>query len=176
VPPVRDEQRLQFTRGRDLAVVFLVLGVLAYLIVRWNYGALPLFPRLAGISAAVLGIGEACAGFVIRARLRGGRRDGSSARSVPADLRWPDLKPLPPLVGARALMLAKASSLAGAGLAGIWVGVLCYVLPLAGAVVAAASDTTAAVVGAASAAVMTVGALWLERCCVAPHDGDEPRG
>jgi Protein of unknown function (DUF3180) len=170
---VRDENRLQFTRLRDLAVVFVVLGGLVYLFVRWNYASLPTVPRLAGVSAALLGIGEAAAGFVIRARLkvgRGGRPSGMPASS--ADLRWGEPKPLPPLVGARALMVAKASSLAGAGLAGIWVGLLAYVLPLAEGVRAAGSDTTSAIIGASSAVIMTGGALWLERCCVAPREND----
>ena len=38
-------------------------------------------------------------------------------------------KPVPPLTAARAVMAAKATSLAGAAVAGLWVGLLLYVLP-----------------------------------------------
>ncbi len=167
-----DDGRLGFTRARDLAVVAGVALVLGYVAVRIAYGSLPVFPRLAGVSAAVLGIGEAVAGFHIRARLRAARtpRDGAGH---PRSSVWGELRPLPPLVGARSLMVAKASSLAGAGLAGLWAGLLLYTAPLAGAVTAAGRDSLTAVVGIVSALVLMGGALWLERCCVPPDGGDD---
>ena len=172
-----DDRRLQLTRWRDLFVVAGIALVAGYLLVRWSYGNLPVLPRLAGISAAVLGIGEALAGFNIRARLRIGRRfDESRSSARPGASRWGQLKPLPPLVGARAVMVAKASSLAGAGLTGLWAGLLVYVAPMAGSVRAAGSDTTTGIVGLISALVLTFGALWLERCCVDPDDAGGPSG
>ena len=167
-----DDGRLGFTRARDLAVVAGVALVLAYVLVRIAYGSLPVFPRLAGVSAAVLGIGEAIAGFHIRARLRAARTPRSGA-SHPRSGVWGELRPLPPLVGARSLMVAKASSLAGAGIAGLWAGLLLYTAPLAGAVTAAGRDSLTAAIGIVSALVLTGGALWLERCCARPDAGDD---
>lgn len=167
-----DGRRLGFTRLRDLAVIAGAGLVVGYLIVRISYGSLPVFPRWAGVSAAILGLGEGAAGLNIRARLRAGRPSGGTApRRSPV---WGELSPLPPLVGARALMVAKASSLAGAGLLGLWAGLLLYTAPLGDAVAAAGRDAITAVVGIACAAVLTAGALWLERCCV-PPDGDDDR-
>lgn len=165
-----DERRLQFTRPRDLLVVAGVALVVAYVLVRIAYGSLPVFPRLAGISAAVLGIGEAVAGFSIRARLQVGRpgRDGTRPGGL-----WGEVKPLPPLVGARALLVAKASSLGGAGLTGLWAGLLLYTAPNAGAVAAAGADSITAVVGVVCALVLLGGALWLERCCLRPDTDDD---
>jgi hypothetical protein len=169
-----DERRLQLTRLRDLLLIGGITLIVGYALVRWNYGSLPVLPRLAGLSAAVLGIGETLAGFNIRARLRvGSRSDQIRTGSSPdrgGNGRWRELKPLPPLVGARAVMVAKASSLAGAGLTGLWVGLLAYVVPLSGSVRAASADSATGLIGLVSAVVMTVGALWLERCCVHPDD------
>lgn len=146
-----------------MAVVALVAAVIGYVLVRLNYGSLPPLPALAGLSAALLGVGEAVAGWGLRGRIRD--RDGDHATSLPKR------PPVPPLVAARALAVAKASALAGAAFLGLWVGLLGYVLPRAGATSAAASDTGTAVLGAVCAAVLVAGALFLESCCRVPQDG-----
>jgi hypothetical protein len=80
-------------------------------------------------------------------------------------------------VAARAVLVAKASSLAGAVMAGVWGGLLAHVLPRAADVAAAASDALAAGVGLACALVLVGGALWLEWCCRTPDDeSDEKLG
>ena len=171
-----DDRRLGFTRARDLLVIAGVALVLGYVVVRIAYGSLPVFPRLAGVSAAVLGLGEAIGGLHIRARLQATRRPCEGAE-LPRSSVWGELKPLPPLVGARSLMVAKASSLAGAGLVGLWAGLLLYTVPIAGSVSAAGRDSVTAIVGIVSALALTGGALWLERCCVPPGGDDrDPRG
>lgn len=169
-----DDRRLGFTRARDLLVVAGIALVIGYVAVRIAYGSLPVFPRFAGVSAALLGIGELVAGFHIRARLRAGRTPRGGAEH-PRSTVWGELKPLPPLVGARSLMVAKASSLAGAGLGGLWAGLLLYTAPLAGSVTAAGRDSLTAAIGIVCAVVLTGGALWLERCCVQPDGGDDDR-
>ena len=116
--PIGD--RMGFTRTRDLLVVVAVLLVLAYIVVRLNYRRMPPLPRFAGFAAAVLGIGEAVVGFGLRSRIRPRERVRPAA---------PTRKPVPPLTAARAVMAAKATSLAGAAVAGLWVGLLLYVLP-----------------------------------------------
>jgi Protein of unknown function (DUF3180) len=142
------------TRPRDLLVVALVVSVLANLAVRLAYGSLPGFPLLGGVTLAVLGVAELLGGNALRARIQ----------------RKPGAKPVEPLVAARAVLLAKASSLGGAVVAGAWAGLLVHTVPRAADIAAAGSDTAAGLVGLACALVLVGGALWLERCCRAPDD------
>lgn len=160
-----DDNRMGFTRPRDLLVITVVAAVLGYLLVRLSYQRIPPLPRFAGIAAALLGIGEAVAGYGIRSRLRQPPpRNGVAASSA---LR----KPLPPLTAARAVMAAKATSLAGAAVAGLWLGLLLYVIPLWSQVAAARSDGITGIIGLVGAVVMIGGALFLEFCCRAPDFG-----
>jgi Protein of unknown function (DUF3180) len=142
------------TRPRDLLVVALVTSVLANVAVRLSYGSLPGFPLFGGVTLGVLGVAEVLGGNVLRARIR----------------RRPGAKPVEPLVAARAVLVAKASSLGGAVVAGAWTGLLVYTVPRSAGVSAAASDAAAGLVGLACALVLVGGALWLERCCRAPDD------
>jgi len=145
------------TRLRDLAAVAVVAALLANLVIRLSYGALPGFPLLAGATLGVLGVAEALTGNALRARIR----------------RRPGARPVQPLVAARAVLLAKASASAGAIMAGVWAGLLGYVLPQAAEVTAAASDAVSGAVGLICALGLVAGALWLERCCRTPDD-DQP--
>jgi hypothetical protein len=142
------------TRVRDLLAVALVAAVLANLVFRISYGSLPGFPTFAGITLGVLGIAEALAGNALRARIR----------------RRPGARPVQPLVAARAVLLAKASSLSGAIMTGVWAGLLAYVLPRSAEVTAAAADAVAGAIGLVSALGLAAGGLWLEWCCRTPDD------
>ena len=71
---------------------------------------------------------------------------------------------MPPLTAARAVMAAKATSLAGAAVAGLWIGLLLYVLPSWSMLVAAQSDGITGIIGLVGAAIMIGGALFLEHC------------
>ncbi|GAA5122098.1 DUF3180 domain-containing protein [Pseudonocardia adelaidensis] len=149
------------TRPRDLFGVALVTAVVVAILVRLSYGSLPPIPLLAGATLGVLGIAEAIGGNMLRARIR----------------RRPGTEPVQPLVAARAVLLAKASALAGAIMTGVWGGLLVHVLPLAGEVTAAGSDSLAGAVGLVCALGLVGGALWLEHCCRTPDDpGDEQNG
>ncbi|GAY08756.1 DUF3180 domain-containing protein [Pseudonocardia sp. N23] len=141
-------------RPRDLLVAGLAAAVVAHLVVRLTYGSLPTFPLLAGATLAVLGVAEVIAGTMLRARIE----------------RRPGTRPVQPLVAARAVVVAQASAMGGAVVAGLWLGLLVYVLPNVGEVDAAGSDARAAAVGAVSALVLLGGGLWLERCCRTPDD------
>lgn len=152
-------ERMGFTRPRDLLAVFLVALLLAYVVVRLNYQRMPPLPTFAGFAAALVGIGEAVAGLGLRSRNRPRERTSTGL---------PTRKPVPPLTAARAVMAAKATSLAGAAVAGLWGGVLLYVLPSWSSVLAAQSDGISAVVGLVGAVIMIGGALFLEYCCRAP--------
>lgn len=142
------------TRSRDLLAVALVTAVVANLLVRLTYGSLPGFPPLAGGTLGVLGLAEALAGNALRARIR----------------RRPGTRPVQPLVAARAVLVAKASAVAGAVMAGAWAGLLGHVLPRVAEVSAAADDSLSAGIGLACALGLVAGALWLEHCCRTPDD------
>jgi hypothetical protein len=150
------------TRPRDLLAIGLVVAVLANLAVRLTYGSLPGFPLFGGVTLGVLGIAEAIGGRALRARIR----------------HEPGTTPVQPLIAARAVLLAKASSVAGAVVGGAWLGLLVFTAPQAGTIQAAGSDTAAAAVGLVCALVLVAGALWLEHCCRTPddpNDTDPPR-
>lgn len=155
-----DDGRLGLTRWRDIAVVCLIAGVAGYLLVRVSYSRIPPVPRLAGLLAALLGIGEAVVGFGLRRRIR------PPAQTAGAPAR----RPVDALTAARAVMVAKATALAGAALGGLWLGLLGYVLPFWSEFAAAQSDGITGFIGLAGAVVMVAGALFLERSCLVPED------
>jgi hypothetical protein len=145
------------TRPRDLLLPALVAAVVVHLLVRLSYGSLPTFPGTAGVPLVVLGLAEAIGGSALRARIR----------------RRPGTQPVQPLVAARAVLVARASALAGALMVGAWAGLLGYVAPRSGDIAAAAGDTVAAAIGVVGALVLVAGALWLQHCCRTP---DDPEG
>lgn len=148
------------TRYRDLAGIAVVATLLGNILVQLTYSSLPGLPVAAGVTVGVLGIAEIVGGVLLRRRIE--RRDGAP--------------PVPALVAARAVLLAKASSLGGAVLAGLWAGLLVHTLPRAPVVVAAAADSVAAGLGLVCALLLVGGALWLEHCCRAPDDRDDEPG
>ena len=111
------------TRPRDLILHALGTAIVVHLLVRLTYGSLPQFPLAAGLPLAVLGVAEAIGGSALRARIRA----ASGTR------------PVQPLVAARAVLVARASALAGALMAGAWAGLLPYVAPRSGDIAAAAA-------------------------------------
>ena len=131
------------TRVRTLLVVAAVTAVLWHLVVRLTYGGFPDLPLFAGATLGVLGVGEAVVGSRLRARIR----------------RRPGTEPVDPLVAARAVVVAKASSLAGSIMVGVWAGLLAYVVPRLGVVSAAGGDAAAATVGLVCAVALVAGAL-----------------
>jgi hypothetical protein len=86
----------------------------------------------------------------------------------------PGTRPVAPLTAARAVALAKASSLLGAIMFGAWLAVVAYALPQRDEFAAAGSDTTTAVIGAICSAALIAAGLWLEYCCRTPGKPDEP--
>ena len=149
---------MTFTRARDLIAAAVVAGMLVNLVLQLSYGAVPTLPQPAGTSLLIFAIAEGLLGNALRARIR--QRPGS--------------RPVQALAAAKAVVLAKASSLAGAITGGAWLGVLAHVLPLRSQLASAASDTIDASIGAVCAAALVAAALWLEHCCRTPEDPDEP--
>jgi uncharacterized protein DUF3180 len=155
---------VRFTRGRDLATAGVVAVVVVYLAMRLVYGNLPPLPTFAGVTLLVLAIIEATLGTSLRGRIK--RRDEG---------RPADGKPLQPLTVARAVALAKASSVLGAIMLGAWLGVGAYLLPRRDELSAAANDLPSAIVGAVCSVALIGGALWLEYCCRTPRDRTDER-
>ena len=77
-----------------------------------------------------------------------------------------------PLQVARALVLAKASSAAGALLLGLYGGMFVWTFPRGDGHPAVASDALVAALSAGAALLLVVGALLLERACRTPHDSE----
>ncbi|MDQ3886974.1 MAG: DUF3180 domain-containing protein [Actinomycetota bacterium] len=143
---------MTFTRSRDLLAAAGSTALLVHLLLRVGYGSLPPLPILGGTTLLAFAVAETVLGFTLRARIR----------------HQPGSQPMPVLAAAKAVMLAKASSLAGALVTGAWLGVLGYVLPRRSDVTAAAADTVAAVIGAVCAVALVAAGLWLEHCCRTP--------
>lgn len=142
-----------------LVVAAVAAGLAVNVYLQAAYGELPPLPVLAGVTPLVLGGAELVLAVVLRARIR----------------RRPGARPVDALGAARALALAKASSVAGSIVGGAWLGVLAYVLPLRDQIDAARSDTVSATVGVVGAAVLVAAGLWLEYCLRTPDDpGDDP--
>ncbi len=142
------------TRPRDLVAVAAGAAIVVHLLVALGYSSLPPLPTLAGTTLLAFAAAETVLGFTIRDRIR----------------QRPHTSPVQALTAAKAVVLAKASSLAGALLMGAWLGVLGYVAPRWANFPAAASDTVAATIGAMCAALLVAAGLWLEYCCRTPED------
>ncbi|HEX5116630.1 MAG TPA: DUF3180 domain-containing protein [Pseudonocardiaceae bacterium] len=148
---------MKVTRARDLLATGVVVGILVNLFLLVDYDALPPLPLLAGISLLVLAAIEVFFAQSLRARLAG--REGT--------------KPVPALVAARAVALAKASSVLGAIMAGAWAGILAFILPRYSRFITSAGDANSSWVGLVSAGALIAAALWLEHSCKAPQDRDD---
>lgn len=147
---------MSFTRARDLIAATVIAAVLVNLLLQLSYGEMPTLPQPAGTTLLVFAIAEVVLGNTLRARIQ--QRPGS--------------RPVQALTAAKAVIVAKASSLAGAVTAGGWLGVLAYVLPLRSRLASAASDTVTASIGVICAAALVAAALWLEHCCRTPDEPD----
>jgi hypothetical protein len=149
---------MRFTRARDLVIPAVLTGLLVHLLLRIAYEEVPPLPTLAGSTLALIAIVEAVFGYSLRSRIA----------------HRPGTRPVAPLTAARAVALAKASSLLGAIMLGGWIAVIAYALPQRDQFAAAGSDTTSAIIGALCAAALIAAALWLEYCCRTPGQPDEP--
>lgn len=148
---------MTFTRIRDLVGYAAAALLITWLVVRQVYGSLPPFPVLVPVSLGLLAGVEVVHGSQLRARIQ--RRPGTA--------------PVPLLVAARSVALAKASSIVGAVAVGCWGGLLAHTAPKVGYLAAAGPDTVTAVVGVACGAALGAAGLWLEHCCRTPERPDE---
>jgi len=145
------------TRPATLFVSGLAGAAVAWLLISRFYGGFPALPWLPTVTIAALAVLEGYAAMNTRARIE----------------RRPGRDPVDPLAVARFVVLAKASSLAGAIFAGFCAGLLAWLLfePTR----AAASDIPAASAGLVASGALVTAALWLERSCRVPERPDEER-
>jgi hypothetical protein len=122
------------TRPLALLAAFLATGALSYGVVQlWgHYGTLPGVPASAPITPAVLAAVILATALAFRSRLKAQRE--AVERTLSGEPTPPILpgqrvaKPLDPLQAARALMFAKASSMVGSIVAGVYGGYGVYLL------------------------------------------------
>ena len=144
----------------DLAVPLVVVGAIAYGLLHISYDSLPTLGYFAPVPLVALALVEFVAARRVRAAVR----------------HEPQARPMAAIVIARCVALGKASSLAGAALAGAACALLARVLPDAGTVSAAAHDSRAGAFLLAACMLVVVAGLVLERAGIDPgRDGSDRR-
>ena len=153
---------MKATRVIDLVTLFIFAAAATWILVRVFYGHMPPISIFAGASLYPIAAIELVLAQLIRNRVNEHQiGDGP--------------KQLHPITAAKAVALAKASALVGAGSSGVWLGFLLFVFPQRSTVRAAVSDSPGAIVGLIAGVVLVLAALWLEHCCKTPEDPpDEP--
>jgi hypothetical protein len=141
------------TTASDLAVPFIVVAALSYLVLRVSYGSLPPFQWFVLIPLAVLAGVE----FVLARRVRS---------AVGHD---PDAKPMTALAIARAVALAKASALGAAIVGGAATGLVLRVLPDASRTDASGHDLKVGLALLVVSIALGVAGLLLERAGIDPN-------
>jgi hypothetical protein len=143
------------TRPATLAVVAVICAVVSWLLLRAVYERIPPLPWTGVPALLVTGLAEAWTGRELRARIAGRR----------------GTKPAAPLFVSRMVALAKATSLAGAVIAGLALGFVVYLSGSLSEVVPRQDAVTAAVTLAA-AVLLVCAAMYLEYCCRVPNAPD----
>lgn len=149
------------TNITTLLVAAVVAAALGWLLLEWAYGSLPRLPWLPPVTIFALAVVEAVLARTTKARIE--HRPGTAR--------------VDPLSVARFVVLAKASALAGALIAGVYGGMTGWLLLQRGRSLAAvADDTPPAVAGLVGGLALVVAGLLLERACRVPKrpDDDEP--
>ena len=156
VPPTRpSEPRIGPTNPSVLVVAALAAAAAGWLLLSAYYQDMPPLPWLPTVTVAGLAVLEGFLAQNTRARIE--RRPGAPR--------------VDPLAVVRYVVLAKASSMAGAIYGGFSAGLLAWLAlePTK----AARDDVPAAVGGTVAALALVVAALWLERSCRVPDDPED---
>lgn len=157
-PPVRP--RLQPTNPATLVVLGLGSGALAWILVANTYSNLPAIPWLPAFTIFALAAFEAFLARNTKARID----------------HKPNTAPVDVLAVARYVVLAKASSPAAAIFAGLYGGILVWLLVVKGPQnTAAANDLPPTATGLVAALALIGAALWLERSCRIPKPPEEDK-
>lgn len=156
---------MKATQPKNLLGLAAGFAVLGYLLVELAYGSLPPLPLYAPVTLVLLAVVEAVMARVVRERLAGRPGPGGQGR-----LSGFGSRPLHPLQVARAVVLAKASSVTGAVLLGGYGGLLAWTLPRRDELALAGRDATVAGISVLACVGLVVAALLLERACRTPED------
>jgi hypothetical protein len=157
-PPARrpTEPRLHPTSIATLVVLALGTAAVAWILVANYYGDIPPIPWLPAFTIFALAAFEAFLARTTKARID----------------RKPGAPPLDPLAVARYVVLAKASSPAGAIFTGLYGGMLIYLIARPDNAHARA-DVPPTATGVVAALALVGAALWLERSCRVPKPPEE---
>lgn len=137
----------------DLLLPLIIIGVAVYTLLRVSYDAIPPLSYFVPVPLAALGCAELVAARRVRAAVR----------------HEPMAKPMTAIAIARCVALGKASSVVGSAVAGAALALLARVLPEAGTVRAANSDTRVGVLLLGSSILVGVAGLVLERAGIDPN-------
>lgn len=133
---------------------------LATLIITWRfYGSLTAVPASGGALMWCLAV--VC--VIIALRVRDRKKDNRIGL---------DRSQLNPLRVAQFLVIGKASAWTGAIIGGAYIGMACYVLPMAAKLSAAADDTPTVIFAALGGVALSAAGVWLERTCEVPPPTD----
>lgn len=150
---------LRPTSVASLVLAALGSGVAGWLFIRNYYGEIPDLNWLPGLTLIGLAIVEYVTAHNTRAKVEQRRGYGR----------------INPLLVARFVVLAKASSMAGAIFAGIYGGIAVWALADRDILRAASANLSPAVAGLVGALALASAGLLLERACrVPPSDDDDP--
>lgn len=141
-----------------LLLALLVAAAVGYVLSETSYSDLPPLPSLAPVSLGLLALVEGGMAAVVRSKIRGRRPTG---------------RPMHPLQIARAAVLAKASSLGGAVVGGVYGGIFVWTFARRGDVATYGDDARVSGLAALAAVVLIVMALLLERSCRTPSSPSE---
>ncbi|MPQ98165.1 DUF3180 family protein [Modestobacter sp. I12A-02628] len=169
-------------RRRELVALGAVVALLSWLLVRRFYGDLPALDWWLPVPVGALAVAEALGARTLSQRLaeeraaRGAARgEASAARGSEAAARTaaaggpaPLARRVEPMLVARLAVLAQASAVTAAAIAGLWLGVLLHTVSELSRLAAAPGDARTAVVGAVLALALAASALYLERICRVP--------
>lgn len=154
--PGPDRFRMGPTRISTLVVAALAAAAAAWLLISGiYYSGIPPLPWLPVVTLAALAVLEGYAAVNTRSRID----------------RKPGRESVNPLMVARFVVLAKASSLVGAIFTGGYAGLTGWLFVQTTR--AAAEDRPAAVAGLLAALALVAAALWLERSCRVPERPDD---
>ncbi|MGH3328803.1 MAG: DUF3180 domain-containing protein [Streptomycetales bacterium] len=153
------------TRPRALVLVTVVTAAVVFGVLRaWDvFLPLPGVPSSAPVTLLLLAVVVVAVALSLRTRLRQQRE------------RTPEAKPVNPLAAARAVVLGKSSSLVGAIVAGAYVGYAGYLLPD----IELGPYRARAIMcgfGVATAVLLLLAGLFLERVCRVPPSDREGNG
>jgi hypothetical protein len=143
------------TRSSVLAALAVAFGLVSWFFVRDHYNSMPSLPVVGPVSLVLLAGFELVYAFSVRARLRS-----------------PGPRPLDPIFVAKLAVMAKASSHAGAIVAGLYGGFCVYTLGKLGRPHINA-DSRASGLSVVAALALVGAALFLEYNCRVPREPDE---